>query len=114
MITGVVTSNLDGIIQLVVRGPNRNEQQVEAVVDTGFNGWLSLPSNLIDQLGLPWLTRGRVTLADGAEQECDVHAATVIWDGEPRRVPVNAAETDPLAGTEALSQSNGRRTCELW
>lgn len=89
MITGTVTSNLDAVIRVVVHGPSRNEREVEAVIDTGFNGWLSLPSNLIDQLGLPWLTRGRVTLADGSEQECDVYSATVIWDGQPRRVPVD-------------------------
>ena len=103
MITGVVTSNLEAIIRLGVRGHHHDEQQVEAVIDTGFNGWLSLPGNLIDQLGLPWLTRGRVILADGSEQECDVYAATVIWDSQPRRVPVDAAETDPLVGMSLLN-----------
>ena len=102
MITGAVTSNLEAVIRVVVRGPNRDELEVDAVIDTGFNGWLSLPGNLIDQLSLPWLTRGRVILADGTEQECDVYAATVIWDGQPRRIPVDAAETDPLVGMSLL------------
>jgi len=103
MINGTVTSDLEAIIRVVVRGPMRHEQEFEAVVDTGFNGWLSLPGNSINQLGLPWLTRGRVILADGTEQECDVYTATVIWDGKPCRVPVDAAETDPLVGMSLLN-----------
>lgn len=47
-----------------------------------------------------------MTLADGSEQECDVYAATVIWDGQPRRVPVDAAETDPLVGMPLLNGSD--------
>ena len=103
MITGVVTSNLEAVIRLEVRGPHHDVPEVEAVIDTGFNGWLSLPGSLIDRLRLPWLTRGRVILADGSEHECDVYAATVIWDGQPRRVPVDASETDPLVGMSLLN-----------
>ena len=103
MITGVVTSNLEAVIRLEVRGPHHAEQEVEAVIDTGFNGWLSLPGSLVEQLGLPWLTRGRVILADGSEQECDVYAATVIWNGQSRRAGVDAAETDPLVGMSLLN-----------
>ena len=103
MITGVVTSNLEAVIRLGVRGPHHDEQEVGAVIDTGFNGWLSLPGSLVEQLGQPWLTRGRVILADGSEQECDVYAANVIWDGQACRVPVDAAETDPLVGMSLLN-----------
>ncbi len=102
MITGSVNSELEAIVRVVVRGPTRTDREVEAVVDTGFNGWLSLPGTLINQLGLPWLTRGRVALADGSEHECDVYTTTVIWDGQPRRVPVDSAETDPLVGMSLL------------
>jgi predicted aspartyl protease len=36
-------------------------------IDTGFNGWLSLPPNLINQLNLKWKRRGRAILGDGSE-----------------------------------------------
>ncbi len=59
MITGVVTEDRQAIIHLIVRGPAGQEQEVEAIIDTGFDGWLSLPSSLIVRLGLVWRRRGR-------------------------------------------------------
>jgi len=41
-------------------------------------------------------------LADGSESLFDVHEATVNWDGQPRRISVDAAETDPLLGMALL------------
>ncbi|MCY7277343.1 MAG: clan AA aspartic protease, partial [Phormidesmis sp. CAN_BIN44] len=40
----------------------------------------------------------RGTLGDGSEVTFEVYAATVIWDGQYRDIPVNEAETDPLIG----------------
>lgn len=39
MITGIVTANREAIIRLMVRGPAGQQQKVEAVIDTGFDGW---------------------------------------------------------------------------
>ena len=41
MITGVVTGDRQAIIHLVVRGPAGQEQEIEAIIDTEFDGWLS-------------------------------------------------------------------------
>jgi hypothetical protein len=46
--------------------------------------------------------RGRALLADGSEEEFDVYSATVLWDGQPRRIPVDEAEIDPLVGMSLL------------
>ena len=43
MITGVVTSFHQATIRLIVRGPAGQAQEIEAVIDTGFDGALSLP-----------------------------------------------------------------------
>src|SRR4030095_12416848 len=67
MITGVVTDDHQALIRLIVRGPAGNEQEVEAIIDTGFDGWLSLPSSIILPLDLVWRRRGRALLADGSE-----------------------------------------------
>lgn len=59
MITGIVTDRREAVIRLKVRGPTGQDQEIEAIIDTGFDGWLSLPSSIIAQLGLTWRQRGR-------------------------------------------------------
>ena len=102
MITGVVTSFYQATIRLIVRGPMGQAQEIEAVIDTGFDGALSLPLADITALGLPWRHRGRALLADCSESLFDVYEATVLWDGAPRRVAVDAADIDPLVGMRLL------------
>ena len=102
MITGVVTADRQAIIHLMVRGPAGQEQELEAIIDTAFDGWLSLPSSVIVSLGLVWRQRGRALLADGRESVFDIYEATVDWDGEGRRIPVDEAETAPLIGMSLL------------
>ncbi len=98
MISGVVTHDRQAVIHLTVRGPAGQEQEIEAIIDTGFDGSLSLPSLIVVQLGLPWRQRGRALLADGSESVFDIYEATVDWDGEARRIAVDEAETVPLVG----------------
>jgi clan AA aspartic protease len=102
MITGVVTPFYQATIRLTVRGPTGHEQEIEAVIDTGFDGTLSLSPAYITAMGLPWRRRGRALLADGTESLFDVYEATVIWDGVPRRVAVDAADINPLIGMRLL------------
>jgi clan AA aspartic protease len=102
MITGVVTASLQAIIPPTVRGPEGQEQEVEAVIETGFDGTLTLPPALIAALGLAWRRRGRALLADGTESLFDIYEATVVWDGEPRRIAVDEADIDPLVGISLL------------
>jgi clan AA aspartic protease len=98
VIVGTVTENREAIIRPIVRGLNGQEQEVEAVIDTGFTGFLTLPPRLITSLGLTWLGREEGVLSDGSLQVFDVYTATVIWDGQPRSVIADAADTDLLVG----------------
>ncbi len=102
MITGVVTPGRQAVIGLTVRGPAGQEHEIEAIIDTGFDGWLSLPRSLIVSLGLVWRQRGRALLADGRESIFDIYEATVVWDGRIRRIAVDEAETAPLIGMSLL------------
>jgi clan AA aspartic protease len=102
MIAGVVNANLEAIIRVAVRDASRASHDIDALVDTGFNGSLTLPQRLIEALGLQWYTRATITLANGAEEEVDVYAATVIWNGVPRRILVEATDTEPLLGMRLL------------
>ena len=71
---------------------------IEAVIDTGFTGFLTLSPTLIASLGFTWLGREQGVLGDGSLQVFDVYAATVLWDGYARTVATDAADSDPLVG----------------
>lgn len=103
MITGIVTTYRQAIIRLTVRGPEGQEQGIEAVIDTGFDGSLTLPPPLIAALDLVWRRRGRALLADGSQSLFDIHEAIVIWDGEPRRIAVDTADWKKVMGDQAVS-----------
>ncbi len=115
MITGVVSAYLEALVRLTVRSPGGQEQEIETVIDTGFDGTLSLPPTLIAALGLPWRRRGRALLADGRESLFDMYEATIVWDGTPRRIAVDAADTDPLLGMAfALRLRTDATSCGGW
>jgi clan AA aspartic protease len=102
MIHGVVSRNREATISLVVVNENRQTRLITAVIDTGYTGFLSLPSEIITELNLSWRGIDRGTLGDGSEVTFEVYAAKVIWDGEYRDIPINEAETDPLVGMSLL------------
>ena len=103
MITGIVTTDYEAIIRLRVQGLGGYEREVDATIDTGFNGFLTLPPFLIAALGLARLSRGRALLANGSEELFDIYAVTVLWDGQERHVEVDAVNATPLVGMSLLA-----------
>ncbi len=101
MIHGFVTSRREAVVCVVVRGP-RSHEEVEAMVDTGFTAFLTLPPSLVEALDLPFKRRGWAMLADGSDISFDVHEAEILWDGRPRIIDVSVADTTPLLGTSLL------------
>jgi len=104
MITGSVNSRREAIIQLDILGPDGQRQTVDAVIDTGFNGFLTLPGQAVAALGLQRFGSVRVVLVDGSEDLFPTYKATVEWDGAPRDVEVDAADSDPLVGMALLAR----------
>jgi clan AA aspartic protease len=102
MITGVVRGR-EARVRLKVRGTRGREPEIEALIDTGYTAYLTLPPAPVAALGLRWLSLDRGTLADGSECLVDVYEATVVWDRRPRRVPVDEVDADPLVGMALLS-----------
>jgi clan AA aspartic protease len=101
MITGAVKSN-EARIRLKVKGRRGREQDVEAVIDSGYSGALTLPPALITSLGLRWRSVGRATLADGSMCVFQVYTGKVLWEGKVRTILVDEADTDPLVGMRLL------------
>lgn len=102
MIHGVVNLRLEAKISLVVGNANKQQQVIDTVIDTGFTGFLSVPSATIIALNLPWNASDIITLGDGSETLFDLYLANVIWDGEYREIYIAEAETEPLLGTALL------------
>jgi clan AA aspartic protease len=102
MMQGFVNANCEAMLRLVIGNETSNRQVIDAVIDTGFTGFLTLPYEMIAALSLSWVGSDRGTLGDGSETTFEVYEATIIWDGQFRSIPVNAAETDPLVGMSLL------------
>ncbi len=106
MIEGVVNAAYEPIITLGLQGPTGQASEIEAVVDTGFTGFLTVTPALVADLRLRYLSRGWASLADGSEVPFDVYDVTVLWDGRPVRVEADAADTTPLVGMRLLDSHN--------
>ncbi|MUL36656.1 clan AA aspartic protease [Gloeocapsopsis dulcis] len=102
MITGFVNVEFEPIIPLSIRRADGKVFTQDAIVDIGFNGWLSLPPDLITQLNLTWKRRGRAILGDGSKCVFDVYEAVVIWDGTPITIRVDEADSKLLVGMSLM------------
>ena len=98
MIEGIVNADYEAVITLALRGQEGQAREIEVVIDTGYNGFLSLPPALVAELEFPVLGRSEATLANGVVETFNVHDATVIWDGMSRDIEADAVGPVPLAG----------------
>ena len=106
MIEGFVNANLEAVVTLPLQGPSGRTREVDAVIDTGFNGYLTLPPMLVADLGLPVVGDGEAVLADGSEAVFDVYGVTLLWNGQLRHVEIGAVGVDPLVGKSLLDSHN--------
>ena len=102
MITGVVNNDLEAEVRLTVRGPTGRTRRIRAVVDTGYDGHLSLPPATVATLELPWKRRDKAILANGKTTSFDVFGGAVGWDGSRRAISIDEADTEPLVGIAML------------
>ena len=102
MMHGIVNQNREATIRLVVGNANIQRQMIDAVIDTGFTGFLTLPLAVLTNLNLQLYSREEGTLGDGSVCIFDVYRGFVIWDGEFKRIDINAAETVLLVGMSLL------------
>ena len=95
--------NVDGEPTLPVHivGP-AGTLDIDVVLDTGFNGELTLPRPQIEALGLPEVTVTEVTLADGRVRDVPMYDAETEFAGSTREIFVTEAPTTPLVGTALL------------
>jgi clan AA aspartic protease len=94
-------------ISIKVSGPARLTVAVDVVIDTGFSGYLTLPSTVIQSLSLPWEGERHALLADGSKVTFNVYRATVSMNRRTQSILVEQSESTPLIGMSLL------KDCEL-
>lgn len=105
MIIGSINADREAVLPLGVQN-GAETQDYEAVIDTGFNGYLTLSSTEIIKLNLPFQSQVVVTLGEGTQANLREFLATVNWDGQPRDILVLEAEGEPLVGMALLYGSD--------
>ena len=96
----------EAVVALSLHGPEGQAQNIEAVIDTGYSGFLTLPTALVMELGLPFAYIGRALLANDDEVTFDVHDVMVLWDDQPRHIRADATGSTPLVGMLLLDRHN--------
>ena len=104
MIQGVANAAYEAVVTLNLQNPEGRTRDIEAVIDTGYSGFLTLPPGLVDELGLPFVYMGQAFLANDAVVDFDVHDATLLWDSQPRRIKADATGSTPLVGMAMLER----------
>lgn len=103
--TGVI-SGRKATIPVSFLLPNQPRLSLEFVVDTGYEGALTLPAAAVELLRLPFSHRILTNLADDSSAPVSVHRATILWDNQEWEVPVLAMGKRPLLGTLLLENHN--------
>ncbi len=105
-VSGIVSAEREAVVRLTVFGGSAGDPggsvEVEAILDTGFTGHLTLSPALVAELGLPLLGSRNSVLADGRRVALDVYRARILWDGRRRAVEVLATQGGALAGMSMI------------
>ena len=99
---GVVTADREATVRLIARGPFGAEEAVVAVIDTGFNGYLTLPRHLVAALNLNHHSFTSAMLGDGSHVSLSRYEGIVLWDGREREILALEADGGPLVGMALL------------
>ena len=102
MIEGVVSAKREAVISLTVSAADGTPEIFDAIVDTGFTDYLTLPSATIARLNLTPAAPLKGRLADGSLIDVMLYRATVIWDGVARAILIVEAEGKILVGMSLL------------
>ena len=79
--TGTVAPSLEVVFPVVVRRADGVEVEIGGVLDTGFDGELGLPAELLASLADVPVFRQKSALADGTLVVLDVYEVDVLWNG---------------------------------
>lgn len=101
MIHGTVVG-LQARMGILVRLEGNLDVEIQFVVDTGFEGFLTLPPDVVVKLDLPYVAKIQANLADNSKVTTNAYALKIVWNSVERDVIVLAMGRRPLIGTALL------------
>ena len=107
MITGAVsTLRFPSIAIELIDGEGRS-RVIDAHLDTGFSGELTLPKAAIAELGIKMIDRSNYYRIGNNELALfNAYAATIRWHGGLRQVTAMESEIFPVVGVGLLWENN--------
>jgi clan AA aspartic protease len=103
MTIGTIDENGESLIRLAVStSAEARPYEVDAVLDTGFEGSLALPRAFIESLNLRQTGHARYVTASGETHRTGTYRAAVTFGGRNAIVDEVIEAADPLAGAALL------------
>ena len=96
---------LEAVVPVPVLNRNGQFQTVEFVVDTGFDGFLALPAELIQRLGLEPYSSSEVTFGNGQWELWNTWHCRIRWHDQPRDIVALESRGEVLLGMALLEGS---------
>ena len=120
MISGTVRADQQAVVTIEIIDGDGAPRALEVILDTGFTGYLTLPSESIEQPDLPFVGQRTFELANGELFRFEAYLAAVAWHGSPRDALVLKSDSTPLLGMTLLwgsrvtldASTNGEVTIE--
>ena len=104
MVEGYINAGKRPLIEVTVLG-SQAEASVLAILDTGFDGDISLPLEIAVGLGLTLDSAIKMELADGSVKLELVFTGKVLWENKSRNVDILITTSeDALIGTGLLDE----------
>ena len=96
---------LEAVAPVPIMNRNGQFQTVEFVVDTGFDGFLALPAELIQRLGLEPYGNSDIAFANGQRELWNTWHCRILWHDQPRDIVIFESRGEVLLGMALLEGS---------
>ena len=97
-----VSEQLTLFVAVIVFSNDGQRHWVRTRLDTGFDGGLTLPGEMIDALNLKYLNETLARLANGTVYYAQTYRIRLLWKDEIQETEVYRMDSAPLLGTDMM------------
>ncbi len=102
MIRGRFTPELYPLVTIEIADGNGAFHSLDVILDTGFDGELALPSDVIGSLGIPHRAEIGLVLANSQRIQAYTYGGVVSWHAQRREVEIVETAGEALLGMALL------------